>query len=916
MKLNVQTHFSQGWSLGLLEKAKALGVDDIRDSQPWARIETEKGSYVFPTQLVNYMDAAEAAGMSSLLTFASANALYDSGLTPYTAAGRAAYANHILAVLRKYGSQVEEIEVWNEFNTGNFKGPAAQDDARYYFELLRTVYETVKPEFPAVKILGGSVNVIGTGALEDIFELGALNYMDGVAIHPYRREAEHVDAEIQHLRDVMARHGEVKPIFATEFGREFTDPAEVPAFMLKMATLMASVDVKESYWYALIDQTHFQNMGLLTRAGDEKPAAATFELLKKELLPLGTPVRVDTGDDLSLVYRYGDDTYVMWGAARGIEVGEGRWFDARGTEIARPASLSAEPVIFKGQGFEFGEKTVIADTLMQFGEGDWQYFAQDRNGRMTELSLVDWDWTSYYGSQYTKPLRVNAESVAPAGGGANPVRVVERFVSDRDQRVDIDGFWRTGEGDGVDLRIALNGVDIFSRAFVGLFELEDFTVTLRAGDRLDFSLGPNQTVQGDSTLRQITLTRLSEKAAASPPVIETGVVRTALAGGETLEGTAFADRLSGQAGNDRLAGGAGDDILSGGQGRNVLDGGEGFDTASYAEAAGVVDVRLSNPSLQKISESVEDRLIDIEAVIGSRFGDRFSGSDRDESFFGGAGDDVFHASRGSDLIDGEEGFDTLSFQSFGVGVTVSLSERGLQEVAPDASLRVVSVEKLVGSEQADTLGADDSGSTIQALRGDDLVIGGAGDDDLDGGAGTNTVSYRNAGSSVVVDLGQEGPQDTRGAGIDTLRRFQDLVGSDHDDVLTGSAGSNRIEGGAGADTLIGGAGADTLAGGAGADTFVYLAAGDSKPKGMDTILDFRASEGDRISLTAIDANTRTAGDDAFTLVSVFDRRPGQLVVEVADAGYLVSGDTNGDGRADFAIKVFSTDALTETAFLF
>ncbi|WP_416357031.1 M10 family metallopeptidase C-terminal domain-containing protein [Aureimonas phyllosphaerae] len=915
MKLNVQTHFSQGWNIKLLDKAKELGVDDIRDSQPWAKIETQKGSYVFPTQLVNYMDAAEAKGMSSLLTFASANALYDSGLTPHTAEGRAAYAQHILAVLRQYGSQVEEIEVWNEFNTGNFKGPAAQDDARYYTELLKVVYETVKPEFPEVKILGGSVNVVGTGALEDIFELGALRYMDGVSIHPYRREAEHVDDEIQHLRDVMAGHGEVKPIYATEFGREFTDPAEVPAFMLKMATLMASVDVKESYWYALIDQSHFENMGLLTRSGEEKPAAATFEFLKKELLPLGNPVRVDTGDDLTLVYRYGQDTYVMWGAARGVDFGAGRFFDARGNEIARPTALSAEPVVFKGEGFALGEKTVIADTLMEFGEGDWQYFAQDRNGKLTELSLVDWDWTSYYGSQYTKPLRVNADSIAPAGNGANPVRVVERYVSDDDQVVGVDAFWRTGVGDGVDLRIALNGVDIFSKSFTGLFELEGFKVTLRAGDRLDFSLGPNQTVEGDSTLRQITLTRISDQPVQKVPPVVAGIERTAHAGGELLQGTASADRLIGQGGDDRLLGGAGDDTLSGGEGRNLLDGGEGFDTVSYADASGAVDVRLGNTLPQTVSVGTQDRLVGIEAVIGSRFDDRFSGTDRDEHFFGGDGDDLFHASRGSDLVDGGAGRDTLSFQAFASGVSADLSTEARQEVAAGTSLRIVSIEALTGSEHADTLRAGDSGSTILALRGDDLVIGGAGNDTLDGGAGSNTISYETAASGVVVTLGLEGPQDTRGAGVDTIRRFQGLVGSSHDDFLTGSKDADRISGGAGADVIIGGAGADTLAGGAGADTFVYLSVSDSRPKAMDLILDFSAAEGDRISLSAIDANSRTAGNDAFTLVTAFDCHPDQLLVEARGAEYLVSGDVNGDGVADFALRVVSSAPLTEAAFI-
>ncbi|WAJ29171.1 calcium-binding protein [Antarcticirhabdus aurantiaca] len=917
MKLDVQTHFSQGWNTKLIEKAKQLGVEEIRDSQPWGKVETTQGQYVFPSQLVNYMDAADKAGIASLLTFASANALYDSGLTPYTAEGRQAYANHIMAVLKKYGDQVQEIEIWNEFNTGNFKGPALSNEAFYYTELLKVVWETVKTKHPDVVILGGSVNVVGTGALEEIFAKGALDYMDAVAIHPYRPQPEHVDAEIAHLQSVMARYGEVKPIYATEFGKEFADASEAPAYMLKMATLMASAGVKESYWYALIDQDHFKNMGLLTRSGEDKPAADTFEFIKKNLLPLGDPVRIGGDDDLTLVYRFGSDTYVMWGVDRPVSFAAGGTFwNAQGQQIARPDTLSGEPIIFKGAGFQLAEGTVVADTLMQFGGKEWSYFAENPNGTLTELSLVDWDWTSYYGSKYTKPLRVNADSIAPAGDGNKPVRVVERFVSDRDQVLSIDGTWRTGQGDGVDLHLRVNGTEILSRIFVGQFNLEGFEVTLKTGDTLDFVVGPNQYVQGDSTSRQITLTRVSQEGGHQPVAApEAGVELRAFAEGGPLVGTNFADRLFGGMGNDQISGGDGDDLLVGGIGRNLIDGGAGVDTVSYAEAEAGVDVRLSNPALQRISASIEDRLVDIEAVVGSRHDDRFSGSDNSESFFGGEGNDTFHASAGRDLIDGGAGRDTLTFQSFGGGVVVNLADASPQSFAPNGTLEIRSIEVLVGSEFDDRLQASDAGTTIVGGRGDDVILGGAGNDDLNGGAGRNTVSFEATSSGVRVSLAIETAQDTGGAGTDTIRRFQDLVGSQWDDRLTGDAGTNEIKGGAGNDEIRGGGGADILHGGSGSDVFVYDAVGDSRPKAMDTIADFSSADRDRISLAGIDANTRTAADDAFVLVEAFTRRAGQLMIEKQGDGYLVSGDVNGDGLADIAIKVVTHGPLAAGDFM-
>jgi Ca2+-binding RTX toxin-like protein len=98
--------------------------------------------------------------------------------------------------------------------------------------------------------------------------------------------------------------------------------------------------------------------------------------------------------------------------------------------------------------------------------------------------------------------------------------------------------------------------------------------------------------------------------------------------------------------------------------------------------------------------------------------------------------------------------------------------------------------------------------------GNDTLLGGAGDDTVDGGAGTaDTASYATAGSGVTVSLAIAGPQDTVGAGIDTLISIERLIGSAFNDTLTGDNLANRIDGRAGDDTVVGGAGNDILIGG-------------------------------------------------------------------------------------------------------
>lgn len=164
-----------------------------------------------------------------------------------------------------------------------------------------------------------------------------------------------------------------------------------------------------------------------------------------------------------------------------------------------------------------------------------------------------------------------------------------------------------------------------------------------------------------------------------------------------------------------------------------------------------------------------------------------------------------------------------------------------------------------------------------------------------------------------------------GPGIDQLRGTAGrdyILGGTGSDILTGREGADRLEGGGGrdrlyggqgADLLIGGGGADLLTGGAGADVFRFLARTDSLPTARDLIHDFQPGS-DVIDLRAIDAAVAPAGDQAFEFIgaAAFGRVAGQL--RVADG--IVSGDTDGDGVADFQIELRgSVGPLSPSDFL-
>jgi serralysin len=138
-----------------------------------------------------------------------------------------------------------------------------------------------------------------------------------------------------------------------------------------------------------------------------------------------------------------------------------------------------------------------------------------------------------------------------------------------------------------------------------------------------------------------------------------------------------------------------------------------------------------------------------------------------------------------------------------------------------------------------------------------------------------------------------------------------LTGREGNDVLNGGPGADKLYGQGGHDKLVGGSGKDTLFGGDGADIFVFTSIMTSRPDARDTINDFVRGV-DRIDLRTIDANTLKGGNQAFAFIgkAAFHHKPGELRY----ASGIVAGDVNGDGSADFQIKMANLLKITKGDF--
>jgi Ca2+-binding RTX toxin-like protein len=389
---------------------------------------------------------------------------------------------------------------------------------------------------------------------------------------------------------------------------------------------------------------------------------------------------------------------------------------------------------------------------------------------------------------------------------------------------------------------------------------------------------------------EITLgVTVTDSAAAT----DTAAIVITLADDGQTDGTAAGETIDGTPGADRMVGYDGDDTYT----VNDLDdevvetAGEGIDTVR-----GSVGSATDHAALYILPDEVENFIgtnADGQGVFDNALDNdfRMEGGD-DLVVLTGGGADSVSAGEGKDFIyfgsawgtgdsvDGGAGYDTVGFHGGGAFAFAADALKDVEQLsfygqntAPQLPAYVVTTNDANVAENATML------VTFASLTADEAAV-------FDGSAETD-------GRFTVIG----------GAAGDTL------TGGAGKDRLSGGAGSDTLNGGEGNDVLIGGAGADTLNGGAGKDLYRFEKTGDSSLLGgIDTINDFADTAGERIDLSAIDANSRddAPGDQAFTFIgkgAEFTGIAGQLRVVETAGDWFVQGDVDGDGTADFAIHV-------------
>jgi len=382
-------------------------------------------------------------------------------------------------------------------------------------------------------------------------------------------------------------------------------------------------------------------------------------------------------------------------------------------------------------------------------------------------------------------------------------------------------------------------------------------------------------------------------------------VRTG-AGNDVLNGNDVANKLIAGSGNDQVNGFGGDDAIYAGAGADTLAGGSGNDVFLYAEAADS-GVGVERDVVTDFVQG-EDK-IDLDQ-LGGRF---FIGN---TAFSGEAGQVNYEAGDGVTVVRVDVDGDSQADVEIQLDGLFTLDNSDFLDLTPGGF-------RLVGTSGADNL---------LGGAGEDTLIGLAGNDVLNGGGGSDTADYSGHRDNFKVDLAvTTGQTIGKTGGVDTLASIENLIGGAGANQFYGTAGNNRLDGGAGNDildgrggddVLIGGLGKDQVGGRTGADTFLFRSVDEiglgtiGNAKTYDRISDFVRGV-DKIDLSAIDAISGTAEDDAFSFIgaNTFSKTAGELRYTTTSSGTLLAGDVNGDGLADFEILLLNKAIPTNNDFL-
>lgn len=514
----------------------------------------------------------------------------------------------------------------------------------------------------------------------------------------------------------------------------------------------------------------------------------------------------------------------------------------------------------QSDGGEIGDYTLSADTVTDDHRGTANTLSTISDG-ISEMGginyITDDDWFEYT-AQAAGDLNVSVTFAGAGAGGEISLRVIDD----------------TGSVIG-----SFSGSTITTGGIVSLPSSGTYYISVSLIDD-EQGIGGSYTLDATGPISLFTEGDDVVDGTAGIDIFEAlggNDIVNGLGGNDVIDGGTGNDTLNGGTGNDTLFGGEGDDIINGESGSDIIlgslgadaiNGGiGGIDTVDYraASSAIVLDV-LSGGT---VGLAAGDSYTDVEYIYLTDFDDEITNAGLLGRVFGGDGNDI---------IDGRLG-------------------------NGDATL--------FGGNGNDSLYIGSGVDGARGDAGDDIIYGSYGVNLLNGGSGIDTVDY----SVSEIDEGAGLNLVTGGfsgiAEFDSYVGIENAVGTNFDDMITGSSLVNTLSGLDGADILEGAAGNDMIDGGDGIDFAVFSNnAADytvvNNGGGMFTVTDNAGTDGtDNLSniefLRFADGDVELPASPIFTEGDdVFDGSQGDDILDALGGNDTVNGLAGNDtifGRA-------------------
>ena len=283
------SHFAHlTYPTGIAQIMRAAGCSEIREETFWSAVEKVKGKLSLEQPSLKRISYAQTK-LRLITVLDYGNPHYDKYSAPHTPEGIAAWQKYVEFCVKSY-PQCTDWEIWNEFNCAFLLRGVVDPTPENYFKLVKITSEAIRKANPQARVVGCATSLLPWQWLEKFFQLGGLQYLDVVSVHPYRwgdwtRPPETLYPDMNRLRQLINKYskGRKIAIYADEFGYQNSvaetgiSPEMQAAYLPRSYANIMRAGVERGYWYVFMKHAKERanwHIGIYTKKNNFTPDPA------------------------------------------------------------------------------------------------------------------------------------------------------------------------------------------------------------------------------------------------------------------------------------------------------------------------------------------------------------------------------------------------------------------------------------------------------------------------------------------------------------------------------------------------------------------------------------------------------------------------------------------------------------------